>query len=67
MSDTNSFDEDKGHPQCCQNGCKKFIEKDDGKNVYGSAYCGHFVPAKRMNREELDHQWYRGCCAYVSK
>jgi len=56
--------EDDGHPQCCQNGCRKFIEKDDGKTICGSTYCGHFIPAKRMNREELDHQWYRGCCAF---
>jgi hypothetical protein len=55
---------DCGHPKCCQNGCKKFIEKDDGKTIYGSTYCGHFIPAKRMNRGELDHQWYRGCCAF---
>jgi hypothetical protein len=60
-------DIEKGHPQCCHNGCKKYIEKDDGKTVYGSSYCGHFIPAKRMNREELDHQWYRGCCAYIPK
>lgn len=56
---------DKMHPQCCQNKCKKFVESiDDGKTVYGSMYCKHFVPAKRMNREEVDHIWFRGCCAY---
>ena len=57
-------DVDTCHPQCCENHCKKFIERDDGKTVYGSTYCGHFLPAKRMNREEVDHIWYRGCCAF---
>ena len=54
---------DEGHPQHCEI-CKKFIESDDGKTVYGSTYCGHFLPAKRMNCEEVDHIWYRGCCAF---
>lgn len=61
------IDEDTGHPQSCLMGCRKFIEKEDGKTTYGSMYCGHFLPAKRMNREEVDHQWYRGCCAFEKK
>ena len=55
---------DEGHKQCCQNGCKKFAEIDDGKTTYGSTYCKHFLPAKRMNRDEVDHIFFRGCCAY---
>jgi hypothetical protein len=53
------------HPQSCQNHCKKFEDDvDDGKTTYGSTYCKHFLPAKRMNREEIDHIFFRGCCAY---
>lgn len=56
---------DKMHPKCCQNGCRKFSDGvDDGKTVYGSSYCCHFIPAKRINRNEIDHIWFRGCCAY---
>lgn len=56
---------DEMHPQCCQNHCKKFKELvDDGKTTYGSMYCAHFLPAKRMNGNEVEHIYYRGCCAF---